>query len=1319
MTTSTTIHDMGPGQAAIWFAQAADPGGTAFQCAELIEFDAEIDLELLADTIRDCLSTLEPFRCRFLRTTSGTLRAETDPQWEPASISIITGTLDADADIDEWASRTIAVPAMTRRDEISGTELTGHHLMQRANGRPLWLARFHHILADGYAIGALIRWIAACYTARATGGDAPQTPFSDHWATTHPGPGDDDLAFWRDPARVAAENPPTILPADGRGPVRPLRSHATIDHDARVALRALTRTMRVTELDALAAVTAHYTAAVTGSADITLGIPLMNRPMGSRSIDFVPAVNLLPLRLDTADLRARFVDTVTATGAALAELRSHGTLRGEELRRLLRISDPAHRMTGPTINLRPFTPTFRFNGVRGELTTLSVGPVADVELIFQSEDDGSMTLHSLAHGTPAQQQQLDAHTRRLALLVNQLAHVDPADITADDDAFSLGDLDLIDADERRILLEKFNGTTHPITLPDGDDPTLHALIHARRTADLTTRPTEPALWWNGQWITREEFWADVDGLAAVLHEHGAAPGTTIALQLTRSPALCTAIAATALTGAAWLPLDPALPEQRRRDMLATADPHLLITGRTTGTPTPELSPIIELDETVLRPAPAAPPQWDPAPAPHATARDTAYILFTSGSTGTPKGVAVPQEGILNRLAWMADYYGIGENDTLIQKTPASFDVSGWEFLLPLTHGPRLVVPAPDAHRDPGELLPVLRETGTTICHFVPSALDAFLRWHTGSIDLPALRAVITSGEALPARTASTCRERLGVEVHNLYGPTEASIDVTAHTVRPGETTIPIGAPVWNTRTHVLDPIGRLLPIGAPGRLFLAGVQVATGYVGRPDLSAERFTEDPFHPGERMYDSGDIAQWRDDGELLYLGRADNQVKLRGQRLEPGEIEEVLSAHPDIAASAVLVRPLPGSGEDALIAWIVPRDHSAPPDTDSVLEHARSRLPAYMIPSAVVTVDVLPMTTNGKLDIRALPDPPAVDSDADDDPAVGPLEESLLDAFREVLGIRPGARANFFDLGGTSLSAVRLAQVLRERTGLDLNVSDVFAAPSIRALSAHLTARGDHDSGSAGFRPLLALRPHRAGVPVFCFHPAGGIGWSYARLIPFLDSGRGVFAVQSPGLVPDGPPMVASIVAAAERAATDILALCAEQDITDVELVGWSVGGVLAQACAVRLADTGIRVRHLVLLDAYPAELWRGKPAPDDQERLRGVLVMAGQDPDDYGELDTATVVTALRAAPGAFSTLPDSVLSSVTTMIGHNARIMREHRTIPWSGTIDMFRAELNPEHMDEGTWRPFCGDLRVHRMQTTHPGMVSPEVFARVADLIQ
>ncbi|MGW7097778.1 amino acid adenylation domain-containing protein, partial [Streptomyces sp. NPDC054874] len=395
----------------------------------------------------------------------------------------------------------------------------------------------------------------------------------------------------------------------------------------------------------------------------------------------------------------------------------------------------------------------------------------------------------------------------------------------------------------------------------------------------------------------------------------------------------------------------------------------------------------------------------------------AYVIFTSGSTGRPKGVVVGHDAIHNRLAWMQDTYRLDARDRVLQKTPSGFDVSVWEFFWPLRTGATLVLARPEGHKDPAYLAALIQNTGITTAHFVPSMLQAFLTEPTAT-GCTGLRRVICSGEALPADTAHRFHTQLpATELHNLYGPTEAAVDVTAHHVRPDNTTttVPIGRPLHNTRTYILDSALRPVPVGVPGDLYLAGIQLAHGYTHRPALTAERFTANPHSTtGERMYRTGDIARWNHDGTIEYQGRSDDQIKLRGFRIELGDIEAALTSHEHITQATVTLRE-DQPGNKQLIAYTVPAPGHTP-DHDHLRTHIATALPDHMIPAAFITLTELPLTANGKLDRKALPAPDFTPHTQGRTPR-NPRETTLCTLFAETLNLPTvGIDDNFFNLGG---------------------------------------------------------------------------------------------------------------------------------------------------------------------------------------------------------------------------------------------------------------------------------------------------------------
>ncbi len=436
----------------------------------------------------------------------------------------------------------------------------------------------------------------------------------------------------------------------------------------------------------------------------------------------------------------------------------------------------------------------------------------------------------------------------------------------------------------------------------------------------------------------------------------------------------------------------------------------------------------------------------------------AYIIYTSGSTGKPKGVVNTHRGILNRLLWMQDAYRLTASDRVLQKTPFSFDVSVWEFFWPLMFGARLVVARPEGHKDGEYLVKTIVDQRITVMHFVPSMLQLFLET-PGVEKCDCLRHVICSGEALSPDLQNRFFSRLDARLHNLYGPTEAAVDVTYWECRRDGhlKTVPIGRPVANTKIYILDSQMHPTPVGVPGELHIGGVQVARGYVNRPDLTAEKFVPDPFSddPGARLYKTGDLARYLPDGDIEYLGRLDHQIKIRGLRIELAEIESVLIQHPAAREAAVVARE-DTPGDQRLVAYVVLKPAS-PLSSTELRDHLKRSLPDYMIPAAFVGLDALPLTSSGKVDRRGLPAPK--EQPRSEGAYLAPrngLEKTIAEIWRELLHVEQvGIHDNFFDLGGHSLLIVQAHRRLRGITDKDLSVADLFRFSTISALAEHLS------------------------------------------------------------------------------------------------------------------------------------------------------------------------------------------------------------------------------------------------------------------------
>ncbi|CAG8999283.1 MAG: Tyrocidine synthase 3 [Candidatus Celerinatantimonas neptuna] len=584
-----------------------------------------------------------------------------------------------------------------------------------------------------------------------------------------------------------------------------------------------------------------------------------------------------------------------------------------------------------------------------------------------------------------------------------------------------------------------------------DSPCIHELFEAQALAhgDAIAVEDEAGV------LSYAELNAQANQLARYLRDKGIGRGDLVAVSLERGRGMVTALLAVLKAGGAYVPMDPGYPQERLSYMLSDSQPKVLLTDSHLASRfdvLPEGTQVLTLDTESGWQAMAGTNLSEAG----VQADDLAYVIYTSGSTGQPKGVMNGHRGVVNRLRWMIEDYGFSASDVVLQKTSFSFDVSVWEFFATLGSGARLVMAKPEGHKDPDYLREVIERTGVTLMHFVPPMLQSFLFGQKAG-RCASLRGIFCSGDALSDETVRQSQRRLpGVPVHNLYGPTEAAVDVTAWTCpEPLNERVRIGYPVANTRMYLLDPYGEPVGVGVTGELYIGGEQVAQGYLNRPDLTAERFMADPFvqQSGARMYRTGDLGRWLADGSIEYLGRNDQQVKIRGFRIELGEIESALKALEGVADAVVLARR--DNGEVPQLVGYYCGDARV-----ESLRHALSAaLPDYMVPAAYVQLEAIPLTANGKVDRKGLPEPgeDAYVHQAYEAPQ-GDTEQQLADIWSGLLGIaKIGRNDDFFGLGGHSLMAVQLASRIRSELGRDVSLADLFAHPQLKAQALIVTLR----------------------------------------------------------------------------------------------------------------------------------------------------------------------------------------------------------------------------------------------------------------------
>jgi arthrofactin-type cyclic lipopeptide synthetase B len=892
-----------------------------------------------------------------------------------------------------------------------------------ANQRVVVVLLYHHIALDHTAFDVVLREMQGHLLGHAAPTAAPM-PYRNYVAQARLGVSEQEQeAFFRE--MLADVDEPT-LPfglQDVRGDGSAIEEYSLhLDSDLNRRLRAQARLLGVSTASLFHLAWGQVLAATSGRHNVVFGTVLVGRLQSGEGADRALGVfiNTLPLRLDIDAQGAR--DAVRATHTRLTALLGHEHASLALAQRCSGVAAPAPLFSS-MLNYRhrgAATRSAEAQHAWKGMQTLANDGRTNYPLTLNVDDLGDgYDVTALA--------QVDAQ-RVCGYLQNALVGLVQALEQAPHQA--LNRLPILGAEERQKLLVAFNATDVDYNL----DQTLHGLFEAQ----VERTPDALAVKAGDQQLTYRALNERANRLAHHLRQLGVRPDSRVGICVERGLDMVVGLFAILKAGGGYVPLDPAYPLERIAYMLQDSAPVVVLARGATRQLLGEV-PVLDLDHVTWQQQSASNPQ-----VPGLTARHQAYVIYTSGSTGQPKGVINEHAGVVNRLLWMQDAYGLKAHDAVLQKTPFSFDVSVWEFFWPLFTGARLVMARPGGHKEPAYLCEVIEAEQITTLHFVPSMLDVFLA-HGDVSQAIGLARVMCSGEALPGSLVRRFKAQLpGVGLYNLYGPTEAAVDVTAwNCARPDvPDNTPIGKPIANTRMYVLDAQLQPVPLGVVGELFIGGVQVARGYLNRPELTAERFLKDPFTDG-RLYRTGDVGRYLPDGNIEYLGRNDDQVKIRGLRIELGEIQARLLEHPQVNEAAVVAR------EERLVAYYT----GAHIDIDRLRAHLLQHLPDFMVPAVFVHLDALPLSPNGKLDRKALP-VPGMDALSVREYAApeGDTETLMAALWAELLNVeRVGRHDNFFELGGHSLLAVSLIGRLRQE-GLEADVRALFEQPSLAGYAA---------------------------------------------------------------------------------------------------------------------------------------------------------------------------------------------------------------------------------------------------------------------------
>ncbi|MFF8960223.1 amino acid adenylation domain-containing protein, partial [Streptomyces sp. NPDC014894] len=1053
-------------QTGVWYGQRLDPASPVYNVGQYVEVDGPLDLELFARALRRAVAEADALTVRFEEDENGEpVQLTGGPLGDGPALSVT----DHGAAPDPRACALAAMRAdMDRAADPAAEPLFAFALHTVGPGRTLWYQRAHHIAFDAYSFSLLSRRTAEIYSALALGAEPAPRAFgslasvveeervyraSERWA--------EDRAYWLE--RLADRPEPEPLggasfPASHTF----LREGVTLSAETTAGLFALARAARASWADAVTAAFAAYLHRSTGSRDVLLSLPAMAR-LGSAALN-VPAmvVNVLPLRV-AVHPGAPLAELTADVARHVRDLRRHQRYRAEDIRRDLGLVGREQGLLGPMVNVKAFDNALDFAGSPGTVHNVAAGPVDDLTLGLY-HDAGSGRIRFEFDGNP---RAYDAGT--LAARSAEFAHF-LAEAAAAGPAAPAGRLDLLPAETRRALLQDGNDTAHEVS---GESVVDAFERRARAHGDL------PAVITSAGTLSYAELDDRASRLARLLAARGAGPEKIVGLALPRSAELLVALLAVLKTGGAYLPLDLDYPADRLEFMVADARPVCTLTTLDSAAAAPDVRGV----ETVVLDAPdTLAALADLSGEPLGAAPDganPAYVIYTSGSTGRPKGVVVPHAALANFLEMQRAELGLAPGDRLLAVTTVSFDIAALEIHTPLISGAAVVLADRDTVRDPAALASLVDAHRPAVMQATPSLWHALLE--DGRPRSLGGTAVLVGGEALPADLAERLA-RAAKSVTNVYGPTEVTVWATSAALDPGHTGVPdIGGPFWNTRAYVLDGSLRPAPAGRPGELYLAGAQLARGYLGRYALTAERFVADPFSAaGERMYRTGDLVRRRPDGRIEFIGRADDQVKVRGFRIELGEIESALTAREDVGRAVVLVRE-DRPGVRHLVGYVTPAvrpsaEAGARPsgadarpalDPAGLRQSVADRVPEYMVPTVVVVLDAFPLTANGKIDRRSLPAPDTGPDTAGGRAPRDAREEIVAGIFAGVLGLDSvGPDDDFFSLGGHSLLGARVVARVRAALGAECTIGDVFEARTVAALTARLGSRS-----AAAERPAL--------------------------------------------------------------------------------------------------------------------------------------------------------------------------------------------------------------------------------------------------------
>ncbi|POA52286.1 non-ribosomal peptide synthetase [Pseudomonas sp. FW507-12TSA] len=1191
-----------------WFLWQLEPDSSAYHIPSVMRLKGELDVAALQASFQALIARHESLRTRF-RQEGERMLQEILPD---ATVDIVFEDMEEDA-LQARVEQEIARPFDLERGPLLRINL----IRLREREHVLVLVQ-HHIISDGRSMHVMVEELVQLYGAKSRGlqVDLPRLPiqYADYalWQRSWMEAGEKErqLDYWC--CLLGGEQPVLELPLDHPRPAIQSYRGASLDLMLDKALvsgvRALAQREGATSFMVLLASFQLLLHRYSGQQDIRVGVPTANR-------NRVETERLIGFFVNTQVMKAD-IDDLTSVSTLLRQVRqraleaqAHQDLPFEQLVEALR----PERSTS-------YSPLFQvlFNHQSHSGGGTSEQPAS--ELVLERLDWTSRTAQfdlsldinegedriwaSFSYATDlfsgATVERMARHWQSLLR-----AMIDTPDARVDT-------LEMLDAQERTQIVDGWNSTQ--VVYP------FERRVHQFFEEQVLRVPDAPALVFAAQSLSYAQLNRRANRLAHALMELGVGPDSLVGIALERSLEMVVGLLAILKAGGAYVPLDPDYPPERLQYMLEDSSVKLLLSQAHLHLPEAEGVKRIDLgqDDAWLERFSECNPAIELA------GENLAYVIYTSGSTGNPKGAGNSHRALTNRLCWMQQAYAISGNDTVLQKTPFSFDVSVWEFFWPLMTGARLVMAAPGDHRDPARLVELINREGVTTLHFVPSMLQAFLQ-NDEVQSCKELQRIICSGEALPVDAQQQVFGKLPqARLYNLYGPTEAAIDVTHWScIDEGKDSVPIGIPIANLGCYILDSNLEPVPAGVLGELYLAGKGLARGYHRRPALTSERFVASSFVPGERMYRTGDLARYRADGVIEYAGRIDHQVKLRGLRIELGEIEARLLEHEQVLEAAVLALD-----SVQLVGYVV-LEGDVPRWKELLVSHLAQSLPGFMVPAQWMKLDRMPLSPNGKLERKALPRPDTQSRLHEYVPPQTVLEQKIADIWQDILGVeKVGREDNFFELGGHSLLLLIVKERLASQCGLSLTVNQLMTRSTVKALA--------DDASEEPQRSLIVnLNGYKGATGLFLLHPSFGSVHCYKAVAMALRGEMPVYGIICRALI-EPQSQVPSWSEMVREYAEQILDTQPEGPCF---LGGWSLGGNLALEVAEYLEARGRTVAFVGAIDAPPpmhvSAFW------DRDRTMVEEVVAAGSDDDKRIELLTVMFGESAEAIEQAWQDIKHS------------------------------------------------------------------------------